>query len=577
MSDDSTKVLAEKLALSRELAVLKPEIDHLRSQINHQKDVLAEKLALERQLNSLEVELANQKRANQKALQRQESRDNEAEEQLQERVTELEKRLVAEHKAFEKAKKAQEKQSNTEEELRQQVADLEKKFEAERKASEKAQKTHHKVQTDTEEELREQVAALEKKLADEKRAAQKAKRSQDSDEKEGQGELQQKLQELEEELISERLEAEKARKLSEKEATTAHDQVDMLTQRIEEFKAKLKETRAELKEVRTELTQARTATMRNTTTTTVPVKDNEAKKPLSKTKAANKRRTNDISVDEMMLDTPGHTEGRIKRPHKRGIDVTAVGEKSTFSITPFLEKSNTINLADTIPEEDEEPSVLVGKGDPAAPIIEPEEEEGPAEIPASTVGKESAKSLAKALKASKPKTAAPGQKKARGRPKAQVPAEASSNKASASTAAPSKSALDKVPEEVENASTETLPIITKKTLEPKAKPASTSATVSSADTRAASFDNPEPKKKKRKLLGTTAKGTLFDQDEDAGESQAAAAAPTVAAAGHKRKPVGLKASTQKGPVSALSKTAFAGKAFSPLKRERRGVGASFLA
>ena len=87
MSDDSTKVLAEKLALSRELAVLKPEIDHLRSQIDHQKDVLAEKLALERQLNSLEVELANERRAAQKALQRQESRDTEAEEQLQQRLT----------------------------------------------------------------------------------------------------------------------------------------------------------------------------------------------------------------------------------------------------------------------------------------------------------------------------------------------------------------------------------------------------------------------------------------------------------------------------------------------------------
>ncbi|ROV89636.1 hypothetical protein VSDG_08089 [Cytospora chrysosperma] len=571
MSNDSTKVLAEKLALSRELAVLKPEIDHLRSQIDHQKDVLAEKLALERQLNSLEVELANEKRATQKAMQRQESRDNEAEDQLQERVTELEKKLAAEQKASEKAKKAQEKQSSTEEELRQQVADLENKLEAEKKASDKARKTHQKVQTDAEEELREKVADLEKKLASEKRAAQKAKRSQDSDENEAQGDLQEKIKELEEQLVSERREAEKARKLSEKEAITTHDQVDMLAQRVEEFKSKLKETRAELKEVRAELTQARTSMARTTTTTTVPLKDDEAKKPLSKTKAAKKRRANDISVDEMMLDTPGHTEGRTKRPaKKRGIEVAAVGEKSTFSITPFLEKSNTINLAETIEEEDEEPSILVGKGDPGAPIIEPEPE-ATEEIPGPAAERASAKSIAKALKASKSKTAAPGQKKARGKPKAQALVDASSNK---------NPPLEDVAEEAEEQpSEENVPrdtlgnTTTKKTLGPKVKPTSASAT-NAADTGATSSDNPA-KKKKRKLLGTTAKGTLFDQDEDAGEGQAAAAAPTVAAAaGIKRKP---KASTQKGPVTALAKTAFAGKAFSPLKRERRGVGASFLA
>ncbi|ROV95723.1 hypothetical protein VMCG_07609 [Cytospora schulzeri] len=574
MSNDSTKVLAEKLALSRELAVLKPEIDHLRSQIDHQKDVLAEKLALERQLNSLEVELANEKRATQKAMQRQASRDSEAEDQLHERVAELEKKLAAEQKASEKAKKAQEKLNDTEEELRQQVADLEKKLEAEQKASDKTKKTHQKVQSDTEEELREQIADLEKKLANEKRAAQKAKRSQDSDEQEAQGDLQEKIKELEEQLTSERREAEKARKLSEKEAATTQDHVGMLTQRVEEFKSKLKETRAELKGVRAELTQARTAMTRTTTTTTVPLKDDEAKKPISKSKAAKKRRANEISVDEMMLDTPGHTEGRTKRPaKKRGIEVAAVGEKSTFSITPFLEKSNTIALAQTIEEEDEEPSILARKGDPSARIIEPEAE--PMDhVAAAASEKEKAKSIAKALKATKPKTAAPGPKKARGRPKAQALDEASSNKGSPLGGEAQQGEEQPSQENAanENAAKETLTTTTKKTLEPKVKPKTASAT-GSTDNGTTGSDNPA-KKKKRKLLGTTAKGTLFDQDEDAGESHAAAVAPTVAAAGGiKRKP---KASTQKGPVTALAKTAFAGKAFSPLKRERRGVGASFL-
>lgn len=560
MSDDSTKTLAEKLVLSRELAVLKPEIDHLRSQVSHQKDVLAEKLALERQLNSLETELANERRAADKAIQRQESEDKQTSEELQQRVADLEKQLSAEKKASQKAKKTQEKgQTDAEKDLRQQVADLEKRLAAEQKASETAKKTHQRVQSDTEAELRQQVADLERKLADEKRAAQKAKRSQDSDGKESQSELQQKVQELEEKLVSEARE----RRATEKELATANDQVEMLTQRVEEFKNKLKETRAELKEVRAELTQARTAPARTTTTTTVPLKDDESKRPLSKAKAGKKRGANDITVDEMMMDTPGHVEGRNKRlVKKRGVDVTTVGEKSTFSITPFLEKSNTINLAETIEEEDEEPSILIGKGDPGAPIIEPEAETTE-DIPLMTAEKP-AKAVAKALKATKPKATDPTQKKARGRPKAQALKESSPNTnvpsvTNTRTSPRSKSAsLEKVVEEPEESTK--------------------SENNSAVDTERVGSENPEPKKKKRKLLGTTNKGTLFDKDEDAGEAEAMAAPKTAAAAGGgKRKPVGLKASAQKGPVSALAKNAFGGKAFSPLKRDRRGVNASFLA
>lgn len=564
MSEDSTKILAEKLALSRELAVLKPEIDHLRSQLSHQKDVLAEKLSLERKLSTLEVELANEKRAAQKALQHNERQDNEAVEELRQHIADLEKKLATEQKAAEKAKKAQGRaQRSAEEELRQQVADLEKELAAEQKASEKARKTNQKVQSDAEGELQQQVADLEMKLANEKRAAQKAKRSQDSDEKGAQVELQEKFEELEKQLASEKREAERALKTSEKEGAAARDQIEMLSQRVEEFKGKLRETRAELKEVRAELTQART------TTTSVPIKnDDEPKKPLSKAKAGKKRRANEISVDEMMLDTPGHAEGRTKRPlKKRGFEVTAVGEKSTFSITPFLEKSNTINLAETIEEEVEEPSILEGKGDSAAPIIEPEPETIE-EIPAAE--EKPAKSVAKALKATKPKTEAANQKKTRGKPKAHALVESSPNRiiASSTKSKPSNepSTLEKVIEEPEDVRQENA-LANKKVA---------SAVASSEDPSNTSLDNPEPKKKKRKLLGTSAKGTLFDKDEDAGEVEAPV--PTAAVAAAKRKPIGLKASsTRKGPVSSLARGAFAGKTFSPLKKDRRGVGASFLA
>ncbi|KAG4220360.1 hypothetical protein PC116_g31161, partial [Phytophthora cactorum] len=74
-----------------------------------------------------------------------------------------------------------------------------------------------------------------------------------------------------------------------------------------------------------------------------------------------------------------------------------------------------------------------------------------------------------------------------------------------------------------------------------------------------------PKKKKRKILGSTK--TLFDEEE--GE-----APPS-------RKPgkvqLGGKRAINKA-VLGVQKSAFAGAAsFSPLKRDRKGVGASFLA
>lgn len=568
MSEDSTKVLSEKLALSRELAVLKPEIDHLRSQLSHQKEVLTEKLALERQLNSLEVELANEKRATQNALQRHKSQDNETEQELRQCIADLEKKLSAEQKASQKSKKAQNKaRSDTDEELRQQVADLEEKLAKEQKAAEKATRTSQKAQNDTEEQLRRQVADLETELASEKRAAQKTKRSQDKDDTGEQAGLEEKFIAMQAQLLSGQREAERAHKIREKEAAAARDQIEMLTQRVEEFKGKLRETRAELKDARADLTQARTKT------TSVPIKnDDEAKKPLSKAKAGKKRGANEISVDEMMLDTPGHTEGRTKRPlKKRGIEYTAVGEKSTFSITPFLEKSNTINLAETIEEEVEEPSILEGKGNTDAPIIEPEIETTE-EMPAPE--KPKSESVAKALKATKSKPVAANEKKARGKARAQALSETSPNKTTAavlkSDSTNNTTTLAKVIEE---------PVTTQKDHASQADAPATkklaSTVASSADTSNTSSENPEPKKKKRKLLGTSNKGTLFDKDEDANEAEAPV--PTTAAA-TKRKPAGLKASsTRKGPVSALARGAFAGKTFSPLKKDRRGVGASFLA
>jgi hypothetical protein len=93
----------------------------------------------------------------------------------------------------------------------------------------------------------------------------------------------------------------------------------------------------------------------------------------------------------------------------------------------------------------------------------------------------------------------------------------------------------------------------------------------------------EPKKKKRKLLGGASTSVLFDGAADAEDAPAPVPVVVPAAAPTKRVPMGKVALggaaglAAKRAVGLGAKNAFAGASFSPLKRDRRGVGASFLA
>lgn len=62
MASDSTRVLSDKLSLAREVASLKTEIDHMRSQAASHQSLLSEKLTLERQLKTVQVELETEKK-----------------------------------------------------------------------------------------------------------------------------------------------------------------------------------------------------------------------------------------------------------------------------------------------------------------------------------------------------------------------------------------------------------------------------------------------------------------------------------------------------------------------------------
>ena len=520
--------MSEKLALSREVAVLKPELEHLRSQLAHQKDVLAEKLALERQLNTLEVELANEKRAAEKAAQKQDG-DNEVEGNLRKQVRELEKELA---KAKAKSNTTSEMQEEMAQ-LRQEVEEAQKALAAEKRAAQRQVKWETESASDEElTQLREELAEAVAKLAEQAKAQEKLRR-----------------------------ESEQAQADAEERQQAAFDKVDRLRSKLRDAQEELKKCRAEL-----EKAQERAVKVSAVATTTVPLKGAGAK-----ANAKKKRSADEMSMDDKVLLTPG-MDDRPKRPlKKRGFDLSMVGGKSEFSITPFLNKTHNPDGSPKPTDNDTTPTAAVqfrGAEETAPTEAAPEE---PATVEPSAVKPASAVKLV--------------EKRPRGRPRTKPLDDASPSKKNLTArnrkAPRAESTLDKVTEEAEegdsstNQDQENLPT-NNAGPEPTAKPITSilDSVLDSVPGKA------EPKKKKRKLLGANP-STLFDGAEDEGEKVKPTAAAAPAA---KRPPVsksgGAKA-TGKGPGAARFgagvKNAFAGASFSPLKKERRGVAASFLA
>lgn len=428
---DSTKLLTEKLSLTRELATLKPEVEHLRSQVAHQQTVLSEKLALQRQVSTLEVELENEKRSS-------------------------------------------------------------------------------------------------------KRAAQK------SGQNELEAEMQQQMEELRKEHAREKREMEKALKDMEKESKESEAKITLLEGKLEQMKTKLRTAKDQLKECQMELAKAR-ATASKVAETSKPQENNG--------KTSRKRSAVEISGDTI-IGTPDGAGPRRKRSMKRGkIDQTMLGEKSTFSITPYLNR--TVNITAGSPEQGKGSEILEENGD------------GNAETD-KLVAAVSLEENATAMPDSPLITSSPIPKssKSRNEPLKKPPAErgvlqeartgTAGNNKPTTKRLQAKPVLDKVVEEEtdENRSSEHI-------IEPAGKGVNALGD-DFPKLQLKSAEDVGPKKKKRKLLSGSK--TLFDEEE--GETSKRPARSTSRL---------LKKAGSKGAKTA------AFTEFSPLKRDRRGANASFLA
>lgn len=556
--------------------MLKPELEHLRSQLTHQKDVLAEKLALERQLNTLEVELANEKRAAQRAAHKQDS-DNQAEQDLRKRVRELEKELAKEKRAAEKNEVENEVES-----LREQLEGMKTNLGAEKRKVEqltKSQTTSASEMQEELEQLRQSLEETKKALAAEKRATQRQAKKEASASNEEVAQLREELEAARKELADQKKAQEKLQKEYEQAQVDAEERQQAAFDKVDRMRNKLRDTREELKKCQAELEKAleRATKHSSVATTTVPLKSAGAK-----ANAKKKKPVDEMSMDDKVLLTPGNMDDRPKRPvKKRGFDPSMVGGKSEFSITPFLNKTVNVDESPKPAAEDATPTAAVqSRGAKQAAAVEATE----------GVGEEPATGVASAPE---PPATALVEKRPRGRPRTK-PLSDSSPSTKNLTAASRKatrveSTLEKVTEEQDETDSSTNQDQENRSSssagsEPPTKTTTTATTITTATTTSGVPEKVEPKKKKRKLLGANPT-TLFDGGEDEGERVKPIATAVNAAAAAKRpvagKVGGVKA-IAKGPVAAARfgagvKNAFGGTTFSPLKREKRGVAASFLA
>lgn len=523
VTSDSNKTLSEKLALTREMSSLRPEVEHLRAQVESNQGLLAEKLSLQRQLTTLQVELENEKRSSARATAKQGKRVEQDEELLAE-MESLRKELAKEKKDRLKADASLEKAQVDLESQQRATERVQAKLD---KSSKKEGGKASKVDQERNAELEE----LRNELEQEKAARKKAEKAN----KKGGQQSDAQADELRKQLEEEQGERRKQEKDFQKTLAEMQGRNTVLDDKLNQFRDKLRTTKEKLKEKEAELGRAQSVAP-----TTKPAHD--VSKPA---KNARKRMAATIEPDMTNLGTPG--EGFPAKKTKRATAISAVGDTSTFSLTPFLNKKSNVTQASPIVEEDEEAEA--GAEAEATPTAPP---------------KRASKKIAQ--------------------PKIKPLAPSASNKANANRKRNPTPILEMVTEESEHSATkessENAPMTTTiplkdaddgsskdKSLVPKIKPRK------SLMSFATFTEEPAAEKKKKRKLGAGANGglgkTLFDADEDVLPAKPVGGKGIFAARALGKNVLGKA----KGPVRPISggynMMSEENFTFSPLKKDRK--------
>ncbi|KFA70727.1 hypothetical protein S40288_08882 [Stachybotrys chartarum IBT 40288] len=395
-------------------------------------------------------------------------------------------------------------------------------------------------------DLRRQLDSLEVELENEKRSKQRARSKEDNAALE---ELRSQRDDAERRLAADCKERDRMIKEKNQALAEATSQNERLEERLATLKSKLKATQAELKETRVELEQCR-ANLLKTQASSKSTEGKTKKSVVINPQPNKKRRIQELSIVDTTIGTPGIDE--TKRATKRRGAELVLEEKSTFSITPFLNR--TKNISDDSMEPTSPIGLTINE-----PILE-EQEEVVEELLASPNIQGSPAGLVKRTDPEPHAQAAPAAKP-RGRPRIKALADSASSKKNMATVSENQAkrmVLEKVNEEPMTKDAE------------NSKPSSgigkeLTKTFQTGELAASnvkvSISEADGKRKRRKLLGGSNKSVFDDEDGE-----------TVPRPAKLQHGAGRKL---KAPLGGVA-NAFAGKTFSPLKRDRRGVNASFL-
>ena len=525
LSKDSNKLLAEKLELSKELSSVKPELDHLRSQAAFQQKVLSENLSLQRHLSTVELELEAAKSA---ALKQEvaKSTTSKRETELQKQVENLKKELAQEQQRREQIQEeAAQKLKSAKEEASKQAGKL---VTSTKEARPEKQLEELKKELAQEREKREQIQIeAERELAAARKEASKQASKVAASEKDA--EFEKQLEDLKSEVAREKKEREQAQSAAERDAREWESKRTILEGKVEAMRTKLRTTKEELKEVQASLAQTIAQASKPKVTIDLPEPQNKSRKRSA------------LSILDNTIGTPDGIAVRGKRlGQKRGkLDQTSLGEKSMFSITPYLNKTTNVLLE--TPRADEEP-VADAEGEMQVPAPDDDRDDEEQALPAEEEAEADASPSVSSGSAETKTSKKPAAKKSK----------APSKKSVAAARKSAKVALEQVEEEP-LASTEGKAAPAAAALKPLLNVPKLTAEVA------------EPKKKKRKILGTANKTIFDEEDAEATKRPAKMLLAT-------NKPLARLA----GKKNLSSAPAAQFGAFSPLKKDKRGVQASFL-
>lgn len=385
--------------------------------------------------------------------------------------------------------------------------------------------------------LKQQVTNYEKMLSEQRKTELASKKQSKSktpnDESEDMSELRAALDKVTEKLAEEERQRENIKSNHRKELEESERQNDKLEQRISKLEKKLKDSQKELRDVRKELKAPQPSSKED---------ESEGGNTSNNQEATTKARAKDQSLTN---------KERLSRRNKRTIEQAAVGEKSTFSITPLLNKIKDtttketnglgLTLDDVLAQpgaDDASPLVMANKSSDAKPIIAPD-----AELETTTPlrPREKLKSKKKATTTAATATAT-------------ITAE-DEDHLSKLTASVRK--IARVRSEDPKDEETSKDVDSDDTAPPKRKTLHETATTDPSSVL-------EHKKRKRKLLNKT-NDIILEEDETVG------GVPPV-----ETPPAGRPRRIKSSATSAFNSQTGT-KPFSPLKRHKRGVNASFLA